>query len=541
VAVLPAVYVLLAPYTRLQRALDQGQTVQALDRADVVAALCLPQRMMALIVAQFVLSLVAMPVVARFWLPGLANLYRDLVPGIGAFAIVCASAQFYSLNNLVLRRVGPLFLVDGTLAHLGRVPIIRVWQHLWLLGLTAGGAWPALLYVLYLRAERSSWIGVALLVVSALALFSFQVFSVVYAVALGVGHLNERMAMVRDGDLGVRASLRGLDTLSEMAGHFNAMVASLQQRNDELVQTNAAIARFVPFGFLRALGRRSVAEVQRGDARRRDVAILFCDLRGFTTMAEGLGPEATFRFINDYLARMEPAIHGAGGFINQYLGDGIMALFPSSEPARADGGDGDDGAGVDGGVAAVDAVLAMGRALDALNAERQAEGLAPVAIGIGVHVGEVMIGTIGGGTQLDGGVVGDVVNTASRLEGMTKMYGVRALVSGAVAARLARRADAPALRALDSVRARGKRTPLPIFEVLAVDAAADRKRATAAAFVAAQTAYRAGDFATARDGFAAVLATHPDDGAARFLLEQATALAAAPPADWDGVTTLLQK
>jgi hypothetical protein len=162
-----------------------------------------------------------------------------------------------------------------------------------------------------------------------------------------------------------------------------------------------------------------------------------------------------------------------------------------------------------------------------------------VNIGIGVHIGPLMIGTIGGGAQLDGGVVGDTVNTAARLEGMTKMYGARVLVSDAIVARLTR--AHPALRHLDVVRARGKSEPLSLYEILDADGAAAGKRATLALFTSAQRAYRAGDFAAAATGFRAVVAADPQDVAAAFLAARCEGFVAAAPAAWDGVYSLQQK
>lgn len=311
-----------------------------------------------------------------------------------------------------------------------------------------------------------------------------------------------------------------------LARQFTRTLADIDHKNRELRETNASIARFVPFGFLDALERKSVLEVQRGEARSREMAVMFCDVRGFTTMAESLGPEGTFRFINDYLARMEPEIYRGAGFINQYLGDGIMALFPSR-----DGRSGADGAIVAG--------IGMCRALERLNGERHHRGEAAVKIGIGVHGGTLMIGTIGGGEQLDGGVVGDCVNASARLEGMTKMYGASLLVSGDVVARL--QSEHPTLRHLDTVQAKGKSEAMAIYEVLDVDHARSEKTATLALFTEAQRLYRAGDFVAAGAAFERVLAAHPDDGAARLLLERCHLLVTSAPANWNGVFALATK
>ncbi|MDP2343541.1 MAG: adenylate/guanylate cyclase domain-containing protein [Deltaproteobacteria bacterium] len=314
-----------------------------------------------------------------------------------------------------------------------------------------------------------------------------------------------------------------------LASQFSRTLSDVDQRNRELRDTNASIARFVPFGFLDALGKKSVAEVRRGEAQQHEMAVMFCDIRGFTTLAESLGPLETFGFINEYLARMEPEIYRGSGFINQYLGDGIMALFPSSTgPSARSGADG-----------AVAAAIGMANALAKLNAERARAGKSEVKTGAGVHMGALMIGTIGGGEQLDGGVIGDCVNASARLEGMTKMYDARVLISGSVISRLER--ERPTLRHLDTVRAKGKTEAMLVSEILDVDPHAELKTRSLSDFVDAQRAYRTGAFDDAKRLFQLCLDVCPNDGAARLLLERCDELLLHPPTEWTGVYTLTSK
>ncbi len=299
-----------------------------------------------------------------------------------------------------------------------------------------------------------------------------------------------------------------------LAVQFGRTLDAVDARAKELAETNASIQRFVPFAFLRALSRESVREVKRGDAAATQMSVMFCDLRGFTTLAEKMGPGDTFRFINRYLEKMEPRIHAAGGFINQYLGDGIMALFP------------------DGADAAVDAAVGMARALEGLNQERASDGAPALRIGIGIHTGPLMIGTIGGGDQLDSGVVGDVVNTAARLEGITKMYGAVALISGATMAGLKDPA-AHGLRPLDAVRAKGKSEPLALVELVDADDKSLRaaKLAARGDLEAALALYRKGSFDEAAERFDALAAAIPEDGAARAFAARCRSLAKDSAAD----------
>ena len=177
-----------------------------------------------------------------------------------------------------------------------------------------------------------------------------------------------------------------------------------------------------------------------------------------------------------------------------------------------------------------------------MNAERATRGEAELKIGIGIHTGIVMLGTIGGGERLDKGVIGDVVNTAARLEGITKMYGARVLLSGETLSAL----SAPEkwhLRPLDAVKAKGKTEPLALVELLDADPKPirDSKAASRAELEAALALYRKGAFQDAAVRFGALAAAHPDDGAARALHDRCNQLIASPPEAWSGILSLATK
>jgi class 3 adenylate cyclase len=173
--------------------------------------------------------------------------------------------------------------------------------------------------------------------------------------------------------------------------------------------------------------------------------VLLSDLRGYTTLSEGREPEAVIHVLNRYFDRMAPQIHAFGGAVDSYMGDGIMAHFchPGGleNPCQA----------------AFDASRAMLRELDALNAELKAEGLPELRIGIGLHAGEAVVGHIGSKERHEYTAIGDTVNVASRIEGLTKEAGSPLLVTEPVAQRLA-----------EPLVSRGPKpikghTPLPVF------------------------------------------------------------------------------
>lgn len=290
-----------------------------------------------------------------------------------------------------------------------------------------------------------------------------------------------------------------------------------QRTIDEITTLNVAYARFVPRTFLDLLGRDDVRDVRLGDGVEREMTVLFSDVRSFTTISESLSPNETFGFINALLSRTGPVVREHGGIVDKYVGDAIMALFPHAP---------DDG---------VRAAIALQGAVREHNLERVADGLDPIAVGVGLHCGSLMLGTIGEHERMDGTVIADAVNVASRVEGLTKYFGARIIVTGDVRAALAD-PGAYAMRFLGRIAVMGKRRGVAVYEVLDGEPPDRRasKLATAAAFDAAVEAFTAGDFHAAAEGFGALLRTDDADGAARYLQGRALELAGSG-LPWEGV------
>jgi two-component system, sensor histidine kinase LadS len=286
---------------------------------------------------------------------------------------------------------------------------------------------------------------------------------------------------------------------------------------EEISTLNVAYSRFVPRAFLDLLGKDDVRDVRLGDGVEREMTVLFSDVRSFTTISEALTPNETFGFINGLLSRTGPVVREHGGIVDKYVGDAIMALFPGAA---------DDG---------LRAAIALQGAVHAHNAERATRGLAPIAVGVGLHRGSLMLGTIGEHERMDGTVIADAVNVASRVEGLTKYFGARVIVTDEIRAALAD-PGAYTMRYLGRVAVMGKRQGIGLYEVIDGDPP-DRqtaKRASAGAFARAVTAFVAGEFAEAVERFMAVLRHDDADGAARYLHGRAVELAAAG-APWEGV------
>jgi class 3 adenylate cyclase len=343
--------------------------------------------------------------------------------------------------------------------------------------------------------------------------------------------LRDAFEEVSQGKLDVRVEEGGSRELLLIGSGFNRMTESLaatlhdlDAKNRDLAGLNRATSRFVPFQFLELLRKSSIREIERGDQVELEISVLFSDIRGFTTMAEALGPRDSFALINRYLGYMEPEIHKEHGFINDVIGDGIMALFHR------------------GADSAVRAALGMLRALEQFNQALAAEGKPPVHIGIGMNSGSLMLGTIGGRDRLSCTVIGDPANAAARVEGMTKLYGASLLIADKTRAGLAD-PNAYQMREIDRVQAVGKNESFALYEVLDGEPAALREQKVAAMsdLSAALERYRSGDFVGAQKAFTALKARAPDDKVLVVYLERCRRHLEHPPASWDGVTRLETK
>jgi two-component system sensor histidine kinase ChiS len=301
--------------------------------------------------------------------------------------------------------------------------------------------------------------------------------------------------------------------------------AILQRMNQELEQLNMAYERFVPREFLGFLEKRSIIDVQLGDQVQKDMTILFSDIRGFTALSETMTPEENFKFLNAYLGQMEPVITAHQGFIDKYIGDAIMALFPTNA---------DD---------AVRGSIAMMKQLAEYNEQRTKARNQPICIGIGLNTGSLMLGTIGGNNRMDSTVIADTVNLASRLEGLTKRYKACILISEYTLSHL-ERPEQYNSRFLGKVQVKGKTETVPIYEVYDGDTehVIELKHSTKAVFEEGLRYYFAREFIKAMGCLTQVLAVHPDDKTAQLYVERcARFISQGVPEDWQGVEIIDNK
>ncbi|MCB9567301.1 MAG: adenylate/guanylate cyclase domain-containing protein [Myxococcales bacterium] len=289
------------------------------------------------------------------------------------------------------------------------------------------------------------------------------------------------------------------------------------------------LGRFVPREFTRLLGKEEITDVELGDAVHREVTVVFCDLRGFTGLSERIEVREVFALLNAVYDRLGPLVREHRGFVDKYIGDAIMALFPG-DPSDA--------------VAAAAAIAeAVGEVILPGTLARTARGERPrLAVGVGIHRGPVMLGTIGERERMEATVIADAVNVASRLEGLSKRLGATILLSDEVLRALPGGA-LPGSRALGRIRLAGKRQSVGVHELYAADPPALRaiKERSAPAFEAALAAFQAGEFASAAARFRELAEAYPEDRAAAVYAESAAALALAPPASWDGALEIRGK
>ncbi|HET6485748.1 MAG TPA: adenylate/guanylate cyclase domain-containing protein [Spirochaetia bacterium] len=319
---------------------------------------------------------------------------------------------------------------------------------------------------------------------------------------LSVNRLRGAVGRMAGGEWGAEVTIRSRDEIGELGQGFNTMSRYLRGYISEITSMSDAYARFVPREFLRFLSKEKVADIELGNQVEMDMAILFADIRSFTTISEKMRPQENFNFLNSYLSRMGPVVRRHRGFIDKYLGDGIMALFPA------------------GAESAVRAAVDMQRELVTYNRHRARSGYQPIAVGIGVHSGKVMLGILGEKERMEGTVIADAVNLASRLEGLTKIYGAWIIVAEDVVKALGSRA--PEHRFLGRVAVKGRSEPVSICEVFAADGPRDiqLKRRTRKVFEEGVRLYLEGNLVEARRYFGTVHQVHPEDLVAAYYASQ---------------------
>ena len=282
----------------------------------------------------------------------------------------------------------------------------------------------------------------------------------------------------------------------------------------------STFGQYVPPELAKEMGQKKTINLE---GENRPLSVLFSDVRNFTSISETFTPRDLTKLMNRMLTTLSRAIHEHGGTVDKFIGDAVMAFWnaPLDDPEHAKN--------------AVLSAMAMQRAMQELSAQLQQEGHPPMRLGIGICSGEANVGNMGSELRMAYTAMGDTVNVASRVEGLTKYYRVGVLVTGATFELCD--SSGIAFRVVDSVRVKGRAQALTIYEPIGDDnLLSPDKREALKTYEAMRTLYVAGDFAAARDKLAQYRKMEPEDELAEVYAERIENLATNPPPDWDGVT-----
>ncbi len=357
--------------------------------------------------------------------------------------------------------------------------------------------------------------------------------SVIYA-AMKVKHriLGAIILAGKEAEQYAAAHLKLLVTLAlqsstaiESAMLYEKNIQEVREREEAILRIHEVTKKFVPNEFIRLLGKETLTDVKLGDQAEKIVTVLFTDIRDFTSLSEKMTPDENFRFVSSFNERLGPVIRSHHGFINQYLGDSIMAIFPRHP---------DD---------ALNAAIGMQKAVHELNIERQLKGLSIIKAGIGMHTGSLIIGITGDENRLDAATISDTVNTAARIESLTKYYRSPLLLSGETLRQVSDNSNYH-LRHLGKVQLKGKHNLLSIVECIDGYPAEDleKKMKTLLHFSEAMNCYVNQRFENAIQLFQHIIAADPDDLTAIFFMENASKyLRNGVPENWTGAEEMLTK
>jgi adenylate cyclase len=320
-------------------------------------------------------------------------------------------------------------------------------------------------------------------------------------------------------------SLALADRINITKKEREAALQSQLVESQKVASLGIALQKFVPREFLECLGKGDITNIKLGDNIEKYMTVLFSDIRSFTEISEKMSPEKNFSFLNSYLKNISPIIRENGGFVDKYIGDSIMALF------------------VDKADDALQAAIAMKKELTIFNEARIKAGEVPIETGIGIHSGSLILGTIGEEQRMEGTVISDAVNLASRIEGLTKIYNAHILISIDTFSRIANASDYN-FRTIDYIKVKGKEEAVGILEILDGDTsqATLKKIQSISDFERGLNSFIMEDFENSILFMQKVLNHNPQDTAAKqCLLRAEDYLKNGKPSNWDGSLSMNTK
>jgi class 3 adenylate cyclase len=302
------------------------------------------------------------------------------------------------------------------------------------------------------------------------------------------------------------ASLKLLTTLAlqsssaiESSLLYEKSIREANEREEAMRKIFDATGKFVPYQFIKSLGHEVITDVKLGDQVEKIVTVLFTDIRNYTSLSEQMTPEETFGFICSFNKTMGPLIRKHNGFINQYLGDSIMAIFPINASD------------------ALDAAIEMQKEITELNKKQLEKEKPVIEIGIGMHTGPLIMGITGDLDRMDACTISDTVNTASRVESLTKHFKASILLSDASCQQIENPANYY-LRNLGFVQLKGKHNSIIVHECFACNEEQEiqKKITTLPIFQEGVSNYLEKNFSAAHESFKKVTDIAPEDRTARF-------------------------
>ena len=306
----------------------------------------------------------------------------------------------------------------------------------------------------------------------------------------------------------------------------------------KLAETEAAnrltrlFEKFVPKGFLERIAPGGLESLRFGTAESDEATILFSDIRSFTDLSEPLSPQELMDFLNDYLKMMNMSIMVNHGFVDKFIGDAVMAIFDRTEQSSNDA------------MNALNAGMGMLQVLGTMNQKRKRQGQVPLSIGIGIHTGPVVFGTLGFEERMDSTVLGDAVNLASRLENLTKYYGASLLFSDQTFDALGDEKENLLIRKIDTVMVKGRKQAVTIYELFNNDSqeVQSAKKMVMQSFEEPLELYQQKQWIEAEQLFADLAHNQPLDSLPAIYVERCQNLQENPPSDdWAGVHMFNQK
>jgi adenylate cyclase len=347
---------------------------------------------------------------------------------------------------------------------------------------------------------------IILLFIAGTAIFALAGVMIARSVTKPVKELAQMAQKVREGDYSRQILNHKEDEIGFLAESFNHMTKGLAERNRILGLLGKVVSEEVATELLKG-------ELRLG-GETREVTVLFADLRGFTSLCEDRAPEMILNLLNRYLTVMTSIIEKHSGVVDKYMGDAIMALFGA--PVKR----------VDDAQNAISCALEMCQQLVLINEEFSREGLPLLTMGIGINTGETVAGNMGSESRHNYTVIGDSVNLSSRLEGLTKVYGVPVIVSDST------RSSCPEFiyRELDRVQVKGRREPLTIYQPLGLAGHLKaEEQAELALYEEALAAHRERNWKSAMKSFNALQQSHPDSKLYLLYVSRVRNLLANPP------------